>query len=348
MDQAEWIELAKEQLVSLLDSEYAVTIREAEAKISEASDITKIGAGWMERPDPLKLAKAREQLVSDGVLVENQHRTRQGIYVKVLHLADADTRRIATKVDRASARKSLLTARWRGYSNPTKRYKIGIIGEAGERVLSSALKQSQLYRPVYPDKPTVDVRFILGTDLDDYGGPIDNAADFSVFDDKGSPTRFMCGFEVKNVRAWLGPEDRRVHRFLMKAAAVARNTDGLFLPVLVCRRRHPRLYTMGRELGFFSIQVWNQFVRPVNEVDPAKLEEVRSELGFSDLVRSETPNKALVTALDQSVAKYGAATAERWAETGCLFGELYEAVVNDPGNAGLIVAKLGDRVGKKL
>jgi hypothetical protein len=78
-------------------------------------------------------------------------------------------------------------------------------------------------------------------------------------------------------------------RLLHKAALLQQaHPEVAFVPVLVCRRRSYYTWRMGEELGFFPIEVYAQFVLQRAMVEIDHFNEVRDELGYTDLKLSET------------------------------------------------------------
>jgi len=322
MERHEWVALARTEIVKLLEKQHAVTIREMEARLAEPDDPTLLHDAKAARGiDPYHLSTARQQLLEAGTITSAAHTTRgSGAPINLIHLTSTKGR--ATKINKAKARKALLTRRHHRYSASTKRYPNGLVGPAAETALHTALDSTNSY--VVQQLEPGDMRYVLGVDLQSHGGPIDNAATLVTYDNTGGESIFTCLFEVKNQREWFTPEDQQVHRFLHKASEVqAANPGSRVVPVLVTRRRQIRLLKMGRDLGFFSIQFKLQHVRPVSEVDSDHLQEVRSELGYTDLVDTDRPGRPMIAAVERSLPNYAQEIAATWETTGQHFGELY-------------------------
>jgi hypothetical protein len=64
--------------------------------------------------------------------------------------------------------------------------------------------------------------------------------------------------------------------------------DAAVLPVLVCRRAHPTLFWMAKQLGFMIINMDRQFIG--SRIDEAAHLEVHNELHFHDLTLGEGPS----------------------------------------------------------
>ena len=99
--------------------------------------------------------------------------------------------------------------------------------------------------------------------------------------------------EVKNLRAWLYAKDREVWQVLRKAKALQlERPDIPVLPVLVCRRTHPQVRWMAKQLGFIVVETFANFV---GTVDQADIDEVRMGLRFMDLKHGSEPNPAMIS-----------------------------------------------------
>jgi hypothetical protein len=80
---------------------------------------------------------------------------------------------------------------------------------------------------------------------------------------------------------------------------------------------------MAQQLGFYAIQFRNQYLRPVSEVNPDHFEEIRAELGYTDLLLDDKPTKALTKAFTTSVHRDATTSAQRWHDVGSHFGSIY-------------------------
>jgi hypothetical protein len=333
-----WVDAAKPLILELLADQHAATQREIEARLAEPTEI--VTGPTSPHIDPYHLDTALKELIDDGLAASTTGSTRgSSEEITTFHLPVG--RGNKTRVERAAARKRLLTARHHSYARATSRHPKGLIGAAAENALNTALHEIQGYAP--HSTGGADVRHVLGVDLRPHGGPIDHFATFSWSDDLGRVATVSCLFEIKNRRPWATPEEDQIHRFLYKAAQVQQqNPTTTILPVLLTRRRQHRLFEMARALGFFSIQYRAQMVRPVASVDRRHFEQVRHGLGYSDLVLTEDPNPSMRIALQESLPRYALETARRWTEVGCHFADHYRQIrdANDSPARSLLVAEL--------
>jgi hypothetical protein len=94
------------------------------------------------------------------------------------------------------------------------------------------------------------------------------------------------------------PNSAELFQLLHKAALLQQvHADLRFVPVLVCRRRSFFVWAMAKELGFFPIDVRQQYVLPGGRIGPVAFEEVRRELGYHDLRQHDAQSNRLVEAL---------------------------------------------------
>lgn len=121
--------------------------------------------------------------------------------------------------------------------------------------------------------------------------------------------------EVKNLRDWIYPEAPELHQLLSKAARLqSAHPDLRIAPVLVCRRAHYTTFKMARTLGFYVVDLRRQFLLPSSDLDQARVDEVRAELGY-DLEESEEPFPLLVAHFTTHFPPVAVRTAERWARS---------------------------------
>lgn len=319
MDVAAWRSLAREVLLEMLQTEHAMVWREVEAKGSET-----VWPGAGRAINPHHFTWARQQL--EGKTIEaTKTTTRGGRPIEVLHLTDPAGRRIATKVDRVSARKRLLYARYLGWTTSTKAYPQGFIGQAGEQVLRATLDDlgSDGFVPAGEGPRHREVAHLLGVRIP---GAVDAASHLTVVDRNGMPRLVTVIFEEKNVRHWLYAYSRESYQALYKAAVLQReHPDQLVLPVTVARRRHWTQLTMGQDLGFYSVQTRAHFLPQLSRIADTGLEEVRFGLGFMDLQKQSGPYGRLRnTILRDSLKPRALAVAERWRDVGSQFVDHYE------------------------
>lgn len=321
MDVAGWRALARDVLLDMLGTEHAMVWREVEAKASET-----VWPGAGRAINPHHFTWARQQL--EGKLIEApKAATRGGRPIEVLHLKDPDARRIATKVNRVSGRKRLLYGRYLGWTTSTKAYPQGFIGQAGEQVLRATLDDlaSEGFVPAGEGPRHREVAHLLGVRIP---GAVDAASHLTVTDRHGLPRVVTVVFEEKNVRHWLYADSRETYQALHKAALLQReHPDQLILPVTVSRRRQWTQFTMGQDLGFYSVQTRAHFLPQLTRIADAGVEEVRMELGFIDLQKQGGPYPRLRnTILRDSLKPRALVAAERWREVGSQFLEHYEVL----------------------
>jgi hypothetical protein len=261
-------------------------------------------------PQPHLVTTARQSLVRDGhIEVSRPIRTRGGSLVEVVHLKVVPD--LKGRVEDAAARKRLLHARYIGWSRSTTRYPQGYIGTAGERVLRSSIRHSDLagyYSVLRRDGG--DVARVFDAPVE--GGSLDDAAWYGG-DEAGKPILLL--FEEKNIRSWIYPRAPELHQLLFKAARVQQLAGGAgILPVLVCRKRHHTTFQMAKDLGFGIIELHRQFILPVDLVKPEFVSEVQVELGFETLVQTDEADPVLVEILRTALPPYIGSLSRRWAD----------------------------------
>lgn len=135
----------------------------------------------------------------------------------------------------------------------------------------------------------------------------------------------LCPIEVKNIRHWLYPNHHELFQLLHKAALLQQaHPDELICPVLITRKRAWLTDQMSRDLGFRVIDLHKQFVLPTEDVDEEQVEEVRGELGYSDLTRSDEADRNLTNLLAGSIRTTSRPNAQCWREHGSKLAEHYE------------------------
>jgi len=249
MDQSEWVNLAREITLDMLDHEFAVTVREMEARASD-----RLWPGAVGAPNPHHFTTARNELRYEGIIEATAALTRGAAGpVSVWHRVPR--RGISGRIAGASARKRLLHARYLGWAQGSGRHLRGMIGPAGERVARRALREaSDLgYTPTSGGWDT-EVVELLGVKVP--GGPLDAAAHLTVADPVTHlPTAYTLPIEVKNIREWVYAESSELHQVLFKAARIQQAQPAArIVPVLITRRRQDTALRMGQDLGFYSIQ----------------------------------------------------------------------------------------------
>jgi len=313
----QYVRFAEKALMELVRQEGAVLLREAEAKISDQR--------WPSVPtaiDPHHLSTARQRLLRSKWLKLSDPIDAGG--TRLMH--PTDERRKKEAIRTASKRKRRLHGRMEKWARATPRYPAGLIGEAGERVVRASLAAAAPHgtRPVFPGGG--EVPSLLGTPVP--GGPLDTAAWAEQLDEHGRSTgSVLCPIEVKNIRHWLYPIHRELFQLLHKAALIQKaHPDELICPVLITRKRAWVTDQMSRDLGFRVIDLHKQFVLPTEDVDEEQVEEVRQELGYADLTRSDEADRNLTNLLAGSIRTTSRPNAQRWQEHGSKLAEHYETL----------------------
>jgi hypothetical protein len=261
------------------------------------------------------MSSARQELRAERIIEERSELTRGGRKITTL-VPGAVPRGRGRLVERAAARKRLLHTRYMGWASGSGPGSHGLFGPGGEAVVHSALTAAAPYgyRLVNPNGG--DVRALMGRDV--VGGSLDSAAYLQLMDVRtNSPTgeSYLVLIEVKNIRHWLYPRHWEIHQLLYKAAVLQSDFPAMqVLPVLVCRRAQITTFRMASDLGVHVIQTKQQFVKPSAELDAARLDEVRRELHYRDLVVLDDPPEALVRHFTHTVPGKAAEMSGRWSE----------------------------------
>lgn len=319
MERAEWVALAGEALLEMVDVSHAVVSMEARAKACDRA--------WDDYPtfDPDILSAASDSLLAEGHLRIARRTTKGGRRVDVLHMADLRGRE--TEFEKVAARKRALQARYLGWTLGNKRKPEGVIGPAAESVVRQSLLEARDagYVPVNDGR---HVQHLLGANV--AGGTLDAAAHLLSLED-GKPVPIVLVIEVKNVRGWIYPNSQELFQLLDKAARLqASHPDQAILPVLVCRRLHWTAGKMAKELGFFGTALWAQYILP--SVSKRLVDEVRDELGYEDLIRSGKKDADLVRAFRTTIPREGLRLARRWAVCGSQLADHYRVLRQDLGS----------------
>jgi hypothetical protein len=308
MEPEDYVRLGKRAITELLAAEHAAAWREIEAKIA---DTPWPGIGT--HIDPHHLGTARYQLLREGAIADTAPAaTRGGRATSVVYPTDIRLRITAT--NRAVQRKRLLLGRYLGWAQGTLA-RPGIIGPAAERVAQASLRAVAPYGYVLVPPTGGNAKSFLGDPVPI--GPLDAAAICTPYDAAadvaGDP--IAAPIEVKNLREWLYPWSQELYQLLDKAARIQHaHPDRQMVPVLICRKAHLTTFRMARDLGFFVIDTGRQFI--AESVDEDKLQEVRIELGFTDLVATEDADRLITNRfINIYPAHAQAGAAERWANT---------------------------------
>lgn len=292
-----------DRIREIIDTQYAVVRRELESRISE---------GYYQSSgqniDPHHVSNAIRFLEGRGELEWVHTKARGGAMVATLQPTNRTGR--SDRIDRAAARKRLLFARYLGWATGTQRYPHGLIGPAGEAATRAGILASGAVIPY--ESGAGPVSQLMGVNL---AGPLDSAGIMVPVNDVGVPgTPVTVLFEVKNVRQWLYPSAAEPFQLLGKAVAVQTvNPQVPMVPVLVCRRAHPTLFWMAKQLGFMVIDMGKQFIG--NNIDETAYLEVHNELDFDDLVLGEGPSLRVKDRLAKTLRRDCTTFAETWQGT---------------------------------
>ncbi|MEX1100928.1 MAG: hypothetical protein WD739_11890 [Actinomycetota bacterium] len=238
----------------------------------------------------------------------------------VIHFGDLTGRK--RKVEDAAARKRLLQARYLAWA-----VTLHILGPAGERAThASLLKAAPIagYRVERPEGGPIGSLF--GKKV--VGGPLDDAVHLQLKNELGVPTGVVSvPIEVKNVREWIYPGSERLHQLLHKAAALQdANPELPIVPVLVCRRAPWATFRMAKAFGFYVADAKAQFLPEREDVSQTHVEEMRVELGYSDLVIDTGRNRLLDKHFGKALPGIAEDAASSWAIFGPRYLETFEAL----------------------
>lgn len=299
---SDYVARARTRILDLLDEHLAVVHPELEARIAE---------GYFRKSpqniDPHHVTTALRELFDAGQIMAQSERTRGGREVVTMTLSDVGRRKTATA--KAISRKRLLMARYQGWSQGTKRDPHGVIGPAGEAAVRGAIVASGALQPAAPGAG--EVARLLGVTLP---GPLDSAGYMVPLLDGQPQPAITLLFEVKNLRSWIYPGSAELYQLLRKGVLLqTANPTARLAPVLVCRRAHPTLFWMAKQLGFLVFDLEHQFC---GDVSPEALNEVRNELFFADLRAGTGPSLRVQDRLTSpGVVKAIPGTAAAWNST---------------------------------
>lgn len=323
MTAEEYLELGKELVLTLLRDQLAAPWMEVEARI--ADDVYPNAERFVE---PHHLSQARIDLVDAGLISVSQQTTRGGRKVALWTLANP--KQGQKSIDRAAARKRLLMARYLGWAQGTPS-RPGITGTTAEQVVHAALLEAapRGFTLVNPTGP--GVQSFLGVSLKQ-AGALDSAVIRTELTN-GLPTGFTAiPIEVKNLRDWIYPSSKELFQLLDKATLLQQEQPAVDMaPTLICRRAHITTMRMAKTLGFFVVPTRRQYISPVADED--KVTEIRKELGFTDLARTDTADEKIVKALTQDLSKVRERTAQNWKRTAADLGPYFSRLRNQRGDA---------------
>lgn len=301
----QWVALGREIIEEVLDTHIAAPLVEIEARVCAKP--------WRDNPrpiDPHLLTVARRELLDAGRITETTASTRGGGDVTIFHqpIVRGRGRLIAD----TAARKRLLIARWKSWARGSQ-HMPNLIGTGGETVVHNSLRAAAPHGYALIQPTSGEVSSLFGVPVP--GGPLDNGAWLITVDPRtqAPSSAVLVPIEVKNVRHWLYPNHWETYQLLHKAAGLANaSPEYPVLPILICRKAHYRTMQLAKDLGFLIFQTHDQYVLPSERIRADRFEEVRTELGFDDLVLTDSPNSALVTWLSGAVHREARRSADRW------------------------------------
>lgn len=295
---AEWMQWCAAALLSYLEERYAAPRVEVNHYLYEKGRAVD---GKILQFDPHIITPTVNDLIRLGVLEAVPWTTSGGGTVDIIVRTDLPRRQTATQ--QAIRRKALLYRRLTAI--------IHTAGEAGERVLRHSLTNAGDHlTPVL--KGYAETPHLLGVSL---RGPIDSAAHMIAYRDD-MPRVIVVPIELKNRRLVLYPTHEEVHQLLQKAAHVQiTQPTADILPILVCRRAHPYLFWMARDLGFLVHTMGRQYVTIPKSLDRRKFDEVTRELGLDDLYLPTTDDgrpRVIGQFFSKTIRNYGPPQLPRW------------------------------------
>ena len=272
---------ARRAVIALITREHAVVPPEIETRLCEQAQ-----PGLTSRLDPLDVRLARDDLEAAG-LVRRLHARHGNRQVPVLVLAGSDDLEHQQVV---ADHKRELFARYLSWTDgpdsPTRHAATQVVHASFQTAARSG------YR-IGPAPPS---------DVAIYTPP--EAADRSI----------LMPIEVRNTREWLMPHSRGLYHLLLKATRIqVSDRAAPVVPMFVCRRAHPQLVAMGRDLGFLVIESRREFIQP--SVAETAVVEVRTMLGLTDLTRTDEPDRLMVSRLEQIVPAMAIPLVSRWQRT---------------------------------
>lgn len=318
-----WVDRAEARILEELRKRVAVVWPEVEAVVAEPFGTAASGI------NPHHLRTAQGKLMRTGEIISTDKTTRGGRTVATYSLTELQVS--SREWQKVSARKRLLYGRYLGWATGTST-KQGVIGPALERAVHLSLLEASPhvgYRVVNPHGG--ETSRVEDVELGPTYGALDNAAVFSEFV-AGKHKQYVVPIEAKNVRDWIYPWSSELYQLLAKSAFLSAHfSEATVIPVLVCRRPHKTLLVMAKDCGFHVVDVLRQVINIGGLGDPEaerKLQEVRAELRFLDMISFEGSEQRIVRQFIYTIPKVAEARAIRWAQVGCHFEGLYKELQN--------------------
>lgn len=320
LDRHAWVTLAEERVYELVDRGLAVPQVEIEARLWDTGWPNPAGNGRI-RFFPHILSEAINNLAATDTIKVVSHPTKGGVAADLY--IPSSTRLRTTAIADATRRKAMMYARFLRCSTT--------FGPAGEAVVRSSLDQAMRtgFLPITPTPAFGEVREVGAVKVP---GALDSGAWVLVKDAVTAiPRPYALLIEVKNRRLTLYPRHGEVHQLLAKAAYIQQQLPDLpIVPLLVCRRGHDRLFWMAKDLGFLVHAAKAQFFTLPPKTTERHVEEMRTELGLSDL-KMVTPDSSprIIELFTSTIPSQAAATAARWASVGSLLLSHFETLRPD-------------------
>ena len=307
---AQWVSDGESAIQELITTEYSVTHMEIEAKISEKP-------GTFNHLQPHILAQARKNLLRKSVIQRESRPTRGGRSVDTFSLTNSTASR--RSVEKAAARKRTLTARYLQWASgtPGQGLHTGIVGSSLENILHESIRASSPslgYRLNNPDTGKTEQIYDMT-----FGGSLDNAC---VWHDDDHNAVFQIVVEAKNLREWIYPWSPELYQLLSKSARLApfaEDAGQLIVPVLVCRRAHPTLFYMAKDLGFHVVDTTKQLINfglVAGSEEDRLVNEVRAELGMLDILDHDGKYERIVNQFVTTIPRRALEIGRTWNDVG--------------------------------
>jgi hypothetical protein len=279
------VAVARQAILALIDREHAVVQPEIEVRLCEQPQ-----PGLLARLDPMDVRIARDDLEAAGHIRRLRSRSPHG-HREIPVFTSTDTP--SPEQQAVAEHKRDLLARYLSW------------GDGRDNPLRSAAEQ--VVRASFQVAARSGYR--IGQ------APPSDVAIFVPHDDAGQPGQpILMPIEVRNTREWLMPHSRGLYQLLIKATRIqVTEREVPMVPMFVCRRAHPRLVAMGRDLGFLVIESRREFILP--SVAETAVAEVRAALGLTDLTRADSADRLLVSRLEQIVPSLAMPLVTRWQRT---------------------------------
>jgi len=274
---------ARRAVLDLIGRVQAAVVPEIEARLCEHAQ-----PGLVNRLDPMDVRLALDDLESTGQVRRVRSRSAQiAREVPVLTLATSDD---PERQQSAAEHKRDLYARYLSWTDGPG----SPVAVAAEQVVHASFQVASRSGYRIGAAPPSDV---------------------VIYVPPAAPDRpILMPIEVRNTREWLMPHSRGLYQLLTKATRIQVSERAVpMVPMFICRRAHPQLVAMGRDLGFIVIESRREFILP--SVVETAVAEVRTTLGLTDLTRTDEPDRLMVSRLEQIVPTMAGPLVSRWQRT---------------------------------